>query len=331
MKQFENTKTAANNAASEKNLNTAGVYAPRNASKSSKQAKGDPKAKRLHGEEVRDEIPRTIGSRRPFAMAEAHKRLRTNIMFSFADDSQCHIIGVTSAMAHEGKSTTSVNLAYDLMKAGKKTVLVDADMRLSHFPKLLAVKRSPGLSNILVGNSKIIDAIQYSEVHDGMEVITCGDFPPNPTELLASKRFAAVLEALKREYEYIVLDLPPVAEVSDALIASKLVDGMLLVVRQEYADKRALDDTIHQLDLSGARIVGIVLTCVLYETKYSKYKYKYIKAKKYGSGSKYGYGKLDGYYSKGRYYGYGYYGNRAEMHPSTSGSDLFDKNKFEEE
>ena len=171
-----------------------------------------------------------IGKNRPFATAEAHKRLRTNVTFSFTEGTGCRVIGVTSAMAHEGKTTTSINLAYDLMEAGHKVLLVDADMRLSRIAHFLEVNRVPGLSNVLVGKQNLNSAIQRSGLHDGMEVITCGDFPPNPTELLSSKRFAGMLEALRSEYEYIVVDLPPVAEVSDALIASKVVDGMVVVV-----------------------------------------------------------------------------------------------------
>ncbi|MBQ8249173.1 MAG: CpsD/CapB family tyrosine-protein kinase [Clostridia bacterium] len=259
-----------------------------------------------------EEVASTIGRKRSFAMAEAHKRLRTNIMFSFADDSECHIIGVTSAMAHEGKTTTSINLAYDLMKAGKRTLLIDADMRMSRVPKLLEVEATPGLSNILVGKGDNINAVRASVLHDGLQVIPCGDIPPNPTELLSSKRFEILLNAFKETYEYIVIDLPPVAEVSDALIASKLVDGMIVVVRQEYVDKRLLDDTIHQLNLSGARIIGLVLTCAQYKTKYGKYKYKKSGGYKYSRGSYgYGYGKHSGYYSRGAHrhhsgYGYGY-------------------------
>ncbi len=259
-----------------------------------------------------EEVAATIGRKRSFAMAEAHKRLRTNIMFSFADESECHIIGVTSAMAHEGKTTTSINLAYDLMKAGKRTLLIDADMRMSRIPKLLEVEAAPGLSNMLVGKSDNANAVRTSALHDGLRVIPCGDIPPNPTELLSSKRFEILLNALKEAYEYIVIDLPPVAEVSDALIASKLVDGMIVVVRQEYVDKRLLDDTIHQLNLSGARIIGLVLTCAQYKTKYGKYKYKNTKGYKSLRGSYgYGYGKHSGYYSRGAHrsrpgYGYGY-------------------------
>ena len=129
----------------------------------------------------------TLGKNRSFAMSEAHKRLRTNVMFSFADDGACRIIGVTSAMAHEGKSTTSVNLAYDLMKAGKKTLLIDADMRLSKIAKLLEVNKAPGLSNMLVGSNNGENLVQQSILQDGLNVITCGDIPPNPTSCLARK------------------------------------------------------------------------------------------------------------------------------------------------
>ncbi len=220
------------------------------------------------------EISSIIGNKRSFSMAEAHKRLRTNVIFSFADESECHVIGVTSSVAHEGKSTTSINLAYDMMKAGKKTLLIDADMRLSRIAKILGVSRTPGLSNILVGNNNGQDLVQHALSQEGLPVISCGDVPPNPTELLSSKRFALMLTALKKVYEYIIIDLPPVCEVSDALIASKLVDGMIVVVRQGVVDKRMLDDTVHQLVSSEAHVIGFVLTGVERRSKYSNYKYK---------------------------------------------------------
>ncbi len=288
------------------------------------KAKENDKGKKKKNASIEEALSATIGRKRSFAMTEAHKRLRTNVMFSFADDSQCHVIGVTSAMAHEGKSTTSINLAYDLMKAGKKTLLIDADMRLSRIAHLLEVEKAPGLSNMLVGKNNIQNPVQYSNIHDGMEVITCGDIPPNPTELLSSKRFEQMLDAMKQEYEYIIIDLPPVAEVSDALIASKVTDGMVVIVRQDFVDKRLLDDTIHQLNLSGARIIGMVLTCAQFKTKYGKYKYNKKSGKRYGY---YGYGKRHGYYHHG-HYGY----HRSPDEPvSHSSADLFDQSKFDQE
>ncbi|MBR2848695.1 MAG: CpsD/CapB family tyrosine-protein kinase [Clostridia bacterium] len=248
-----------------------------------------------------------VGHNRSFAMSEAHKRLRTNVIFSFADDSECHVVGITSAMAHEGKSTTAINLAYDMMKAGKKTLLIDADMRLSHIAKILNISRAPGLSNMLVGNNNGQDLVQHATEHGGLPVISCGDIPPNPTEILSSKRFALMLTALKKVYEYIIIDLPPVGEVSDALIASKLIDGMVIVVRQEFVDKRALDDTVHQLLLSEARIIGFVVTCSQHGPKYSKYKHK----KKYGG--RYGYRGLS------KKHGYGYSGRHDASAPTENG------------
>lgn len=255
----------------------------------------------------------TLGRNRSFAMSEAHKRLRTNVMFSFADDGACRIIGVTSAMAHEGKSTTSVNLAYDLMKAGKKTLLIDADMRLSKIAKLLEVSKAPGLSNMLVGTNNGENLVQQSTLQDGLNVITCGDIPPNPTELLSSKRFELMLNTLRESYEYIIIDLPPVAEVSDALIASKLADGMIVVARQDFVDRRLLDDTIHQLQLGNARIIGLVMNCAHGGGRYgySKYKYKKYGYKKYGKYGYHGYGKY-GYSRHHGYYAYGGYEKSAQ-------------------
>ncbi len=275
--------------------------------KNGAKAASEQKRREQMNEEFDKELSATIGKKRSFAMAEAHKRLRTNLLFSFAEEGKCHVIGLTSAMAHEGKSTTSMNLAYDLMKAGKRVILIDADMRLSRMAKVLEINRAPGLSNVLVGKTPLQDVIQRVELLEGLKMIACGDIPPNPTELLSSKRFAAVLEALKGVYEYIIIDLPPVTEVSDALIVSKLTDGILIVVRQEFADKRLVDDTIHQLGLSEARIVGLVLTCAQRKSKYGKYKYTKGRSKSRNGGYN--------YYKKGGY-GYNYYGKR----PSSSES-----------
>ena len=233
-----------------------------------------------------------IGKKRPFATAEAHKRLRTNVMFSFAEDSDCRVIGVTSAMAHEGKSITSINLAYDLMMAGQKVLLIDADMRMSNFKKMLDLNQSPGLSNLLVSKEDSIKCIQASAQLDGLRIIACGDTPPNPSELLASKRMAAVVGSLRNVFDYIIIDLPPVVAVTDALIVSKMTDGMIIVARQEYADKRLIDDTVRQLQMQEANIIGFVVNCSHIENKYYGGKYG-----KYGKYSKYGYYK-HGYYKQ---------------------------------
>jgi len=236
-----------------------------------------------------EDIAAIIGSNRSFAMAEAHKRLRTNVFFSFADKSDCRVIGITSAMSHEGKSTTSINLAYDILEAGKKVLLIDADMRLSRIAKILDISRSPGLSNLLVGENNGENLVQHSVMLNDLAIISCGEVPPNPTELLSSKRMQLLLDTLKKAYEYIIIDLPPISAVSDALIVSKLTDGMIVVVRQDHVDKNLLDDTVRQLKFNDANIIGFVMTCAQSESRYYKGKYKRYYGKKYGYGYGYGY------------------------------------------
>ena len=233
-----------------------------------------------------DALTETIGPNRPFAMEEAHKRLRTNVFFSFANQNECRVIGVTSAMAHEGKSTTSINLAYDILQAGKKVLLIDADMRLSRIANTLSLRHSPGLSDLLVGENNGEHLVQVVPKMKNLPVICCGEIPPNPTELLSSKRMEALLKTLKEAYDYIIIDLPPISAVSDALIVSKLTNRVIVVVRQDYVDKKLLDDTVCQLQLNEARIIGFVMNGTRSESKYYRYK-------KYGR--KYGYG-TDGYY-----------------------------------
>ncbi|MBR4959470.1 MAG: CpsD/CapB family tyrosine-protein kinase [Clostridia bacterium] len=222
----------------------------------------------------------SIGPNRSFAMEEAHKRLRTNVFFSFAGENSSRVIGITSTVAHEGKSTTSINLAYDIMKAGKKVLLIDADMRLSNMARTLSLRFSPGLSNILVGDNNGEGLVQKVALLENLSVICCGDIPPNPTELLSSQRIGVLLETLKKSYDYIIVDLPPVSDVSDALILSKLTDGMIVVVRQGHAEKKLLHDTVRQLKNNGARIIGFVMngtreTGRYYYNKYRRKKYAY--------------------------------------------------------
>ena len=204
-----------------------------------------------------------IGANMNFASAEAYKLLRTNLMFSFSGSEKCHIVGMTSSFRGEGKSLTSVNIAYSLAEARKKVLLIEGDMRLPTLSNRLSLRASPGLSNLLVGLiNSVTETIQHfsEQVDDDefitMDVIVAGDIPPNPSELLGSERMKALLDRLRERYDYIILDLPPVTAVTDALVASKLIDGMILVVRNNHAIRGALAETIRQLKLVNTRILG---------------------------------------------------------------------------
>lgn len=248
------------------------------------------KKKNIDNSQLQRDYSLVVGKNRPFANAEAHKRLRANVMFSFPDEEKCRVVGVTSAMAHEGKTTISINLAYDMKQAGKKVLLIDADMRMSNIVRILNIKRSPGLSNLLVGAKEGEKYFQESELIGGLPIISCGSIPPNPSELLSSKRMEILLDTLKEKYDYIIVDLPPIAAVSDALIVSKLTDGIILVVRQDYSDKRLLNDAIRQLKFNEANIIGTVFNCAHVENsyygKYGRYnKYEYYTRKSDGAES----------------------------------------------
>ena len=224
-----------------------------------------------------------LGENLNFAASEAYKLLRTNLDFALSDEQKCRIIGITSSMRGEGKSTTTLNLAYSIAEAGKLVLVIEADMRLPTYTKRLNIQTKKGISNLLAG-----------ELHKNMWVIPAGDIPPNPSELLGSEQMRITLDVLSRDFDYILLDLPPVTAVSDPLVVSKLVNGMLLVVRQNYATRRSVAETVRQLHFAEAKILGFVMTNAALEGKkkyYKNYNYGYDYGYGYGEKNKTGNGK----------------------------------------
>lgn len=219
-----------------------------------------------------------IGSEISFAASEAYKLLRTKLQFSFADDNNCRIIGLSSALSGEGKSLTAVNLAYTMSQLGKKVVLIDCDMRRPTLAEKLGIRKNPGLSEYLSGQSKdelVCQACGIKGDEEAFDVIAAGHNPPNPIELLSSARMTKVLGRLRDIYDYIILDLPPVEEVSDALAVAKVTDGMLLVVRQNYCNRIVLADTVRQFEFVNAKVLGVVYNCAAEgDGKYGKKYYK---------------------------------------------------------
>ena len=197
-----------------------------------------------------------IGSELDFASQEAYNLLRTNLSFSLPDNDSGKVIGITSPCPQEGKSTTSVNLAYSLAEAGNKVLLVDADMRRPSVSKMLNFPRSPGLSNLLVDESE--DAIRTGVLTENLSVLLSGDIPPNPSELIASKRMQRLIEDFKNEYNYVIIDLPPVMSVSDPLAMSKNIDGMVVVVRHGHTKRSEIVETMRQINLVNVNVLGFV-------------------------------------------------------------------------
>ena len=219
-----------------------------------------------------------------FAAREAYKLLRTNLMFSFGDTQRCKIVGITSAGRGEAKSTTSANLAYTFAETGKKVLLIDADMRLPTIAKKIGMKSAPGLSEKLAGLATGNEILRRHETMMNFYIIPAGSTPPNPSELLASESMHHMLESLAQQFDFIVIDLPPVNIVSDALAVSPWIDGLVVAVRQNSTTRQEINACMNQLRILGSKVLGFVMTDVdVTAGKYSKYS-------KYGKTYGYGYG-----------------------------------------
>lgn len=195
----------------------------------------------------------------PFSVLEAYKSLRTNVMFSMPG-SDCKIIGVTSASPGEGKSTTSANLALSLAQIGKRVLLIDCDMRIPTVASRFDIPATPGLSDFLVGQARIEETVRRHETYN-LSILPSGNIPPDPTGLLEAKQLELLFTALRKVYEYVIIDLPPVTAVADPVILAKHIDGYVLVAREHYAEHRAVGEMLRQLRLVNARVLGFVSTC----------------------------------------------------------------------
>jgi len=242
---------------------------------------------------VASRIQDTIGANMSFAAREAYKLLRTNLLFALSDSDsgKARVVGVTSSLRGEGKSTTSINLAYTLAETNRRVLLVEGDFRIPSIHKKLKVRSKPGVSNVLVTRCDPERHIQQyrfnGEESVTIHILAAGDIPPNPSELMGSKRMRDMIDRLAQSYDYIILDLPPINAVTDALVATDLVDGMVMVVRNEYTDRGSLNEAIRQIELVNGKILGFVFTCANtgaggYGKKYKyKYRYRYYNSKYY--------------------------------------------------
>lgn len=225
-----------------------------------------------------------IGNNLNFEGREAYNLLRTNLMFSTKrNDRNARVIGITSSVHGEGKSLTIINLAYSLAESGRKVILIECDLRLPTLRKKLGLNKSNGLSNLLAGMNSEKATLHKDVLISGLDVVQAGDIPPNPSELLGSKAFSNLIDNVSSSYDVVLLDLPPIGEVSDALVVSKVTDGLIIVVRNDYTISSDLDFTLRQCELVGAKVIGFVYNGSASKTK--RYKYGYGKKYKYGYAS----------------------------------------------
>ena len=226
----------------------------------------------------------------PFNVVESYKSIRTNILFTIAT-SEKKIIAVSSPNPGEGKSTSAANLAIALAQTDSSVLLIDADMRKPVQHKTFKVKNTEGLSTLIIMKSTVSNSIR-SNVISNLDLLPAGPIPPNPSELLASEQFKKLLDVLSSNYDYIIIDTPPINVVSDAMVMKDSISGILLVLRYAITTHEELSACMKQIDLAQANMLGFVMNDVHHNHRsyYYNYKYRYkYKYKDYGYGS-YGYG-----------------------------------------
>jgi len=205
--------------------------------------------------------------------AEAYRTLRTNIQFS-SYDKELKIITVTSSRPGEGKSTVSSNLAVTFAENGKKVLLIDTDLRRPTIHKVFKLPNSLGIVNAVL-NPELINDIINVDVIPGVDIITSGVIPPNPSELLGSNKCRMLIEQLKSIYDYIILDAPPLLAVTDAQILTTLSDGTLIVAFHGLTKKDELMKAKDLLEKVNGNILGVVLNGIPEDdTNYYYYSYE---------------------------------------------------------
>ena len=214
--------------------------------------------------------PRLLDSNAPFAIREAFNLLRTNLMYTITDDQECPVYAITSTSENAGKSTVITNLAMSFTNLGKRVLLVDGDMRCPALYRFFELElRRPGLSEVISG---IEQDVIIKNIRPGLDLITSGRIPPNPSELITSPKFTDLLEQWKNSYDIIFIDFPPVGIVADSMAVSKSITGYIFTVRSGRSSAKDVNVAIESMERIGARIAGIVLND--YNIKGSR-KYRY--------------------------------------------------------
>lgn len=206
---------------------------------------------------IAEERKYILGKETDFSISEAYNVLRSNIMFSVIGE-RCKVISVSSTLPSEGKSINALNVAISFADIGKRVLIIDCDLRKPKLHNLLNIEASPGFSNIIVGDCDIDSAIRrIPELR--IDVICSGDIPPVSTRLLESEEVDDFFYYVKRNYDYIFLDTPPIDVVIDSCVLAKHTNGTVFVIRENYAKKEKIINAVKQLEFAGGKVLGYVL------------------------------------------------------------------------
>jgi non-specific protein-tyrosine kinase len=233
-----------------------------------------------------DEKPLVTQIGRYAARTEAFRTLRTNLQF-LSPDSHPQVIVITSALPGEGKSTSAVNLAISLAQAGAKTILVEADLRRPKIPLYLEFSNmAEGLSELISGQKKMTSVMLKKLIRkddSGLNVLLSGKVPPNPSELLGSAKFDELIKMLRKQYEYVIIDCPPLLPVTDAAIVAAKADGAVLIVHAGVTKKPHFIGSRDAMTAVGSTILGVVLNKIPEASLEYEYGYRYGYPRYYGA------------------------------------------------
>ncbi len=225
----------------------------------------------------RDDAKKILTQDSPFIVKEAYSSIRTNLLFTQRGE-KCPIFVVTSPTANNGKTLNSINLAVSFAQMGKKTLLIDSDMRNPTVHRMFSIPSQNGLSEILAG---LTDNITVSKTDiENLSVLTAGKIPPNPAELLASDRMDKLLDFVKEHYDCVFIDTPPINIVTDATVFAEKTTGYVIVVKANTSDSSDVKMAVSSLQHINGNILGFVLNDILPNNRkncsyYKKYNYKY--------------------------------------------------------
>lgn len=228
----------------------------------------------IEGVEISAKEYEFIVAKKPDSIpSEAFRALRTRIQFSKLNDAGVKKILITSSTPQEGKTTVTVNLAGTFAQSGKKTLIVDCDLRKPRMHNLLGAERYPGLIDYLFGNVDLNEIIRHSEINN-LDYITAGTIPPNPAEMIQSQQMHDFFAIVEKDYDIILIDSPPVIAVTDSEILARMVDVSILVVSADTTEIELMEKAASLLKLNNTSFVGAVLNNFSYKAGYGSY-YKY--------------------------------------------------------
>lgn len=214
-----------------------------------------------------------LGEKTPFAVMEAFKTLRTNLLFTTGTESP--LLGLTSCLASTGKSLISANIAIAFSMMNKRVLLIDCDMRKPVQHKCFGIENTKGASELFSGQVKLEEVVHPISAYKGLSLITAGRIPPNPQELLTFAAEEGIFEEFRKQYDVVIVDLPPVGVVSDAMTISKQLTGYLFITRAGESEKSAVKQATNMMRKNNCKVLGTVLNYAdpKYGGKYHYYDY----------------------------------------------------------